>query len=153
MMKRSWNREKIATALYDLHERGIPLNVTDIQKEDNGITNAIFYKKNGNYLYFGSIKSAREEAAKYATSVGHLESAAAIRAYNEGRRAPNRLANEKEEQKKKELITELKRKVEAGEDVSYRYLQKYDGSFVHRCVREFGTYKRCFEEAGITQNS
>jgi RNA polymerase sigma factor (sigma-70 family) len=144
-----WSKYLIATELYNLHKKGVALRASNICSENSGLYSLIYYSHSGSKKYFGSLKDARESAALFAEQKKDYKSAEEIRKLNGTVSAANKMSEEELEQRRKELISELKSKIENGEDLSYRYQQKKNRCFVGKCTRAFGQYKQVFKAANV----
>jgi len=145
-MIQKWSREIVIDKIIEAYEKGRPLT----HKGLIHLTNGIYYKgTDGSPKYFSSLKEARQLAAEKLAQEGRIQDAQRVLAYNGPQRSSKKFTDVQKEQRRKELIDELKQKIADGEDVRYRSQQATDRRFENMCHRAFGTYDGVFRAAGL----
>jgi len=153
-----WSKNKIIREVACLYIKGEIITGGNISKLNPKLHSAIYYKQESGGerskegKYFSSLAELRIAVASHFKRSGNLKAAKNILKLNEPRKSSKKFSKKDIRRKKKELVEILEKKIEDGEDVSYRVQQndKKTRPFVHSCTYIFGQYKKVFKEAGIS---
>lgn len=142
------NSAEALLALRDLYDRGVRLRSDDIGKENGSLFHSIYRTNSGVARTFENLEAARCALAEEFQLEGRLEDARKVLDYNVVRPS-NKFSDEQIYQRRQELYCTLVQKINSGADVSMRFQQSEDRTFVSRSQRAFGSYRELFTSNGL----
>jgi soluble P-type ATPase len=123
MIREKWDRKRVISKIKHLHKIGEDLSPRRISKIHGKLFKATLY-------YFGEHKGWQKAIEK---AIG-IDYRSILR---------------QKQWTKEEILQNLKKKYEQGEDISYKNMRKHDPRLVVACENNFGNYRNAVEAAGI----
>lgn len=143
----NWDRQKVLDRMYAVFRKKRRLSAKAIREHDSSLLSIIYLKYGGENPYFSSLPEARAALAAYLSKTGKYEDAFAIREGNivYDHAEKQRKKNEKKKaEKRRQVLDELKRKIDGKKPVSREWLEKNDFHFYQELNRWVG-YKKAME--------